>query len=93
MFLLVAGIAEHVNVITVLFGNELRWFESQVTVAACFQELLPSDTGLWVRIPLELIKPSTHFFDSLLRDVTLKGCAAFERVYRVASLGLVESAM
>jgi len=30
----VAGIVKHVNVIAVLFGNELRWFESQVTTEA-----------------------------------------------------------
>jgi len=30
----VTGIAKHVNAIAVLFGNELRWFDSQVTEAA-----------------------------------------------------------
>jgi len=29
VFLHVAGIAEPINVIAVLFGNELRWFEPQ----------------------------------------------------------------
>jgi len=75
VFLYIAGIAKHVNVIAVLFGNELRCFESQVTTEAWFEELLLSNKGLWVRIPLQLIKPSTHFFECLLRDVTQKCCA------------------